>query len=693
MPHDEPLRAGRGFLVALGWALALLLPPGTAQAPPSFVAGDPARLKCRILRTDEAAPGSNVFILAVEVSNPGPAAAEPLDFEISGPKLAAPLTLTRVSRPHADRAGRAVPPGGKKSYWLQASHVAAELASPAARVTSASFFEGAGVDSPPVRIGAIRHETESGDGIAPYPVSILDVENRLAERADVVVELACDEPYRGRSLALLTLGPSEKLAWRLAHGFRTIAPVVTGGSVGAKVLTAKAVDWSVERSPADGRDPLADFAEAWTGWLRRPDTAPPVTGTFEIEEGAERAGGPPLSARASGTFRIDARTPVTFTPDAPLDAATTRGVQNVFRRAFTPVFRRPVEDVLRGGVTRECRGTYRVGAGIEGDARFPRLLEVRERRFGGWTDCESGGISERWTAAPLGDGYVIVRREEFQTALSRDATEIETSEYALVDGHVVPVLYRRASGLWSAGLSSHATLRLRPDAGVTPEPAPAEAAAMRVPEPVRKAWDAAYRYPARPATLTGTVVVESPANDALWHGHRKLQSTFKLTGFRGMLDGHDRWDTAAFDIDVRASDEVKRQLGGAIEDRFRLWAFRDFAGREPLDRLFASAVFAPVAGREETWSIANASWASVELRKGVIAAYATGKDLRRTIEYAKIAGTLVPVRIRTGDEELLATFTDLGGGWLFPATLEFRRVFGRNWGPEKLTFSKLKLVE
>jgi hypothetical protein len=672
------------FALALPVAVAGRPP---AQAPPEFTDGDPSRLKCRVLKVEPTAKGSSAFVLTVQVSNPGTTAAEPLLFELTTPRRKAPVVLARALHPWGDRAGRAVPAGDKRSYWLQIVRAENELKDLTARVLEASFFRGTGAATAPVRIGAIRHEDANGT-----PVSVIDVENLLAERVDVVIALDCEEPWRGRSLARLRLEPSAKLAWRPVDCMREFVRGDSGGASGAKVTAAKVLDWSVERAPPAGTDRNAEFTAAWNGWLRRPDDAPAVEGRFELEESSTRHGAPPHRAKASGTFRRDARAGVTFTPASPLDAETTNGLKAAFERAFAPVCRKSADAVLAAkGVARVGRGRYRLEPRMAGDALFPRLLAIRDGRCTGWTDVESGTIRERWTTAPLGDGYVVTRMEGEQAALP-GLTDVQVFEFALHEGLVVPVLHQRVWAL-EQGSRSEAALRLRPGPAAAAPVDPAVPLASRIPEPVRKAWDAAYRYPGRAVTLTGRFTIESPATDALWQGHRRLTGRFTLKGFRGWLAGEDRWQEAEFALDLRAPDEVKQQLASVVEDRFRLWAFRDFAGREPAERLFASAVFARVPNQGRKWTVRNCGWSSLEIAGDVIAAYGFGRVPRRTIEYGKLGGTLVPERIVTGEEELLAKFADLGGGWLLPASLEFRRVFGKDWGPETVTFKELKVED
>ena len=63
--------------------------------------------------------------------------------------------------------------------------------------------------------------------------------------------------------------------------------------------------------------------------------------------------------------------------------------------------------------------------------------------------------------------------------------------------------------------------------------------------------------------------------------------------------------------------------------------------------------------------------------------------LERAIEYARVGPHWAATAYRTGEETLRAIWADAGGGWLFPSGFEFRAVFGKSWGPEKMTITNV----
>lgn len=51
---------------------------------------------------------------------------------------------------------------------------------------------------------------------------------------------------------------------------------------------------------------------------------------------------------------------------------------------------------------------------------------------------------------------------------------------------------------------------------------------------------------------------------------------------------------------------------------------------------------------------------------------------------------LLPERIDTGEESITARWHEVGKGLWLPVDIEFRRVFGRDWGPDTLRLAAVR---
>jgi hypothetical protein len=130
-----------------------------------------------------------------------------------------------------------------------------------------------------------------------------------------------------------------------------------------------------------------------------------------------------------------------------------------------------------------------------------------------------------------------------------------------------------------------------------------------------------------------------------------------------------------------------------VEDRFRMFAGRDFGGRPPFERAFRRARLerdgdAIVVGGAGV----VAGVERVELVEERPARLVLSWGGEREITWKRAGRDLVPAVIATDDEEIRYDWTDLGHGWRWPKEVEMFDVFP-DWGPERIRFSKLELVE
>lgn len=208
-----------------------------------------------------------------------------------------------------------------------------------------------------------------------------------------------------------------------------------------------------------------------------------------------------------------------------------------------------------------------------------------------------------------------------------------------------------------------------------------------VAEALKTVWNASYRYPEEEVKITGEFFVENPATDLMWRGQRKLSGTFTLEGFkRGM------WTTRNFVVTSPSLGEpVERALGDVVADRFLMWFPIDISGRASFDEAFAGAtitrekgVFTSTSGPFERFEIENGRFSKLTKPR---------KTEEYTIEYENVAGRWVAKSYKSNQEILRATWKKLSDTWLFPETFEFRGVFGKGWGPERFTLSKVQVLK
>jgi hypothetical protein len=62
----------------------------------------------------------------------------------------------------------------------------------------------------------------------------------------------------------------------------------------------------------------------------------------------------------------------------------------------------------------------------------------------------------------------------------------------------------------------------------------------------------------------------------------------------------------------------------------------------------------------------------------------------RRFTWSKVGKHWVATRVQTGDEDLTVKFAPAGDG-LVPVEMEFRAVFGKDWGPETVRLTNVRL--
>ena len=142
-------------------------------------------------------------------------------------------------------------------------------------------------------------------------------------------------------------------------------------------------------------------------------------------------------------------------------------------------------------------------------------------------------------------------------------------------------------------------------------------------------------------------------------------------------------------------------LVGVFRDRLLMWYGRDLDDRPAFDEFFGGATIdAPAA--DGSFRIANSSIARVLTEGGLVRGWVYPDGSKRTYTWQNFEGRMAVTKIETTlgvatgksrdawTETVTITLAKVGEH-LLPAKLQFEKVFGRDWGPETLTFKGLKL--
>lgn len=202
---------------------------------------------------------------------------------------------------------------------------------------------------------------------------------------------------------------------------------------------------------------------------------------------------------------------------------------------------------------------------------------------------------------------------------------------------------------------------------------------------LREAWNATYRFPDQPLRITGQFAAENPGTDMSWQNQRKVEGRFVIEGFH-----HGVWRSRKFEPNSADLGEItKTALGDMVVDRLGMWFGRDMTGRSSFERTFGGATI--TKNPNGSLSADLGPWRNFVIERGKIAGLSQKEaPAERRVEYVQIGSRWVPSAYRSGDQSVLAEWSDVGNGVLFPTSFEFRDIFGKGWGPEKITLSGVK---
>ena len=694
----------------LGW-----LPEAASPHDNRPIEDDTAALACKVVK--EVEEGHGVVRLCVEVSNPGQRAVEPLVFRLEHvPRKAKGKQassdnrvdlIARVAFPFANRSGRPVPPKGKTRYWLATIADAQETLS--VTVARACFLEPASLAqpvAPDLEIGKLeRLEQKSMDG-RPLSVSGVRVVNPLEVPLDAIFLATTKEPRDEQVLLGVRLAPGAN-DW-------VISQVVLPGPrfeydtphQAVRVEKLELVDWCLVGVPDPGAA-AARLERAYRGWLRWTEPFPGIAGSLRATvQSSSGQGQPVLEHELAGRFRLDAegRASVELDPAlnpgipadklSGLESASASKVQAAFadlrRASFEELCtRNALRSVAEDAVEIEGAGfapkdsPYDRSAAARKDPGQTPNLVVRDGRIVASGDRSS---FERllWSARDLGAGYVVTQR---RTPAGDWCYQFA---YELLDGQPVVCGYRESWGTLQGELLKQFQAQFfdleldRSGVAVTASPPAGEGA-----EALRAVWESGYRYPDTPRELSFVFEVRTPGTDGTWQGLREVDGRARLGGFRGFRMSRAGWSGFEAELPSSLAAGQRSSLGFALFDRLVLWSGRDFHGREPFERQFAACeVLAPAA--DGSFEIRGGPLERVVVKDGLVAAIHFRGSVERRFTWTKQGEQRVVARVTTGEEVLSAKYVAVGG-WLLPSELELTRVFGPDWGPERIRLRELTL--
>ncbi len=189
--------------------------------------------------------------------------------------------------------------------------------------------------------------------------------------------------------------------------------------------------------------------------------------------------------------------------------------------------------------------------------------------------------------------------------------------------------------------------------------------------------------------LTARFVVEQPGTDFMWRGQAKVAGTVRFEQFRGFLNDASGWREVTVELDGALTPELEQALIFAFSDRLLMWAQPDWNGRRDFAVEFAGATIA-APDADGRIALVGHPYAAIHVRDGRVAEIEERGGARRKFTWSKVGDQQLVTRIEVGEERLEARFTKIGDR-LLPDRIEFRNVFGKQWGPERIEFKELRI--
>ena len=617
-------------------------------------------------------------------------------FSSAGDFWKKPRRLDRVRGPTYVRAGRGIPAGGKRNYPLVVALPEGATAPAPLHVTAASFFVGSSIETPPIKINGLRESTYQGDQ-GTLPSTLVALSNTTDCVVDAFFEATAKSPNEAATILRLTVPP--RFDGELTVEDLPLSDEYQGGrTFGARIVALKLVDWSVIRR--DGKaESMALLTTAWERTARWPEPRLPFEAAFAFasDEGGEK--------QAAGRLEIDAAGQITAHVESMTADIGRVVVERFAGQVFAPLTR-PSATAAVAGRTVGMWAADEVrcdGPSFMTDVTMPTLVRADALGLAEFRSAEGDhGIRRLWSRRTTPFGSVVTRNAFFQPIFGEHPQEVLNIDYAFLPEGPYPTRSELIERQFDMKSTTRTTLVLtkgrfkNPVATGAAESAPADPSQVRAAAALAAAWNATYRYPETPVTLTGRFKIGGNLNDGVWMGERKLEGTFRLEQFRGMRNDASRWTRAVIDVETTRSSYDKVVLSTVVEDRFRMWAFRDFVGRASFAEFFRLATIRETPEKPGEFEITNGPVRRVVVKDGRIhriegdGTYSSGERWSQ-FEHKVVDGRSLVTLIRSGAETCSAEFRVLNAEWTLPIRMKFEKVFGDKWGPEELVFEQLKI--
>ncbi|MBK8101240.1 MAG: hypothetical protein IPK26_29515 [Planctomycetes bacterium] len=677
--------------VPVVWRIGLVVVAAALPAQQvEFTTGRLADLSCRV--TLATSPYAGTVLLEVEVRNQGGVTAEPTVFTCTTGIAGEVHRVERCPLPHGNRVGRGVGAGSQRTCYLQIETAAAPR-SVKVELTSATFHRNAPLEDPPVLLGKLRQDAVVHGGLR-HAATLVEIKSIVPEPVDVILRATYAEPDVSKGLLAIRLAPAEVREFAFSRRPLRLGFGDHPGTDGVKITALEVLDWTLVKDgasgPGAGAAGMAPFLQAYERWVRWTEPWPSGEGTFIATYlRSDRADG--RADVIGGTFLLKDVAPPILDQQGNPDLKAREAVEAAVDAAFADLRRMsPAELQQRHQLSVADTARFLLeGPGWEG--LFGKLCDVADGRIVRVAPADRATSAwQTWQLQPEGNGYLVVGRETFEVENGRTPIAVERRAYARQGRWLVPAHYRLETRRGSFREMVEVTFRCGPLRQRGEQPAgPPQGLGI---DEVRKAWQNGYAWSKDPVPLRARFEIKTPGTDLIWQGEKRLIGSLHLGEFTGMRQDGTGWRSCTPVVEKKGiGPELQARLAQAIEDRLRLLAWRDFAGRLPFEVAFAGARMLPADGRAGTWTVTNCEFEEVEVKDGLIVRLRQAGGQDRRIDWQKLDGTMLPVRVTQGEAKVSITWKRVEGACFLPTDVRFEGLFGKQWGPETLRLSELSI--
>ncbi|MCA8976841.1 MAG: hypothetical protein KDC98_19115 [Planctomycetes bacterium] len=649
----------------------------------------------------------------LEMPRPGPAAplsvksTEPLAFELQwqeGRTRAAHVeTLLRARLPHVARYGNPTPAGGRQRYLLRAGSVP-KRARPTVAVTAATFHRGGAVERPALGIGRIE-QVQATSLVGTFPVSQVPLHNPLDRDVEVLLRVRLQQPRDCTALYGVRLPARGDVDFRITtrpsvNELFLDADIPPGCAM--KASAVELVDWCL----VGAGDPAAGallLRPAYAAWYRWPDESASVRGAFSYRARRQKPVGPQGAVEGYDDFAAIGRFSLGRDGKVRLELSSGQddGIDDLLREAFADVLRPDFDGLAAANKFAPVAADRVAVIGPGWNPMQPRAAVVttagsRDRpELASYLLVEDGRVVgddfDRWQHRRIGGREVVVRR--VGSSVERTWSWIEA------DGRLVPNVVTSTTTFGdrmfrTAELCLH-DLEVGDGPGVAPAPAAVTGDGSAA---LRAIWDGGFRLTSAPLVIEAGFEVQTPGTDLVWHGVAKSSGRVVLRGIGPHLQRADFTFVGKLD----AAQEIA--VAAAIRDRFLIWYPRDFNARAPFDTHFAGCEVAAADAAGDFDVRGHSRLARVLTGKGVVEGLQWSDGSLTRFRREQVGGQAVVTRIT---EEIGGPDAARRNRWtaetsvrwrqfgdhVLPVAFVFERIFGTDWGPEKIVLRDVVVCE